>query len=234
VAGEVYPSLIISPFFGTGGNVMLRREVLEKHDILYDESIIWCQDYDLYIRIAEHATFGVIDEVTIWYRLHDGNMTISMPKGHRLKSLIRLRRKVLASFRFERVASSIKFYFFRYLILQDLNHHLDEQIEMLDHPRFQEMDRNHQAQLIRQLAVDYLITRQYVDEMRALLRRAWKLQPFDIKTAILVVFGHLEGRMVDRIFDYWHKIRLRKQKEESPFTRVSEKASSSNAYRAVS
>ena len=81
VVGDVYDVIISAPFFGTGGNVMVRRDVFENYHIRYDESLVWCQDYDIYIRIAEKVAFGVIGTAIIWYRLHEANMTMSMPIG---------------------------------------------------------------------------------------------------------------------------------------------------------
>jgi hypothetical protein len=43
---------------------MVRHKILKNDQIRYDESIVWCQDYDLYIRIAEKAASGVVDTVT--------------------------------------------------------------------------------------------------------------------------------------------------------------------------
>jgi len=225
IKGDVYDTLIVSPFFGTGGNVMVRRGVFEIYDIKYDEAIVWCQDYDLYIRIAEYAPFGVIDTVTVWYRLHDENMTMSMSKGRRLESILRLRGKVLSSPRFASAKVDAKYHFFHYLIIYDLDLRLDEQIKLFDHPRFQEMEKARQAQMIRHLAIGYLFVRKHIDEMRVLLRRAWKLNPFDFRTILLVILAAFNGKLADRVFDYWRQIWLRKHTIPSPFTQVNEKAS---------
>lgn len=220
--GDVYATLIASPFFGTGGNVLVWRDVLEEHHIRYDESIVWCQDYDFYIRISEHTTFGLIDTITIWYRLHKENMTMSMPKGNRLESLLRLRIKILSSMRFAQVDDYSKYQFFRNLILHDLNSLFNEQVEMLGHPCFQGMEKKRQVQIIRQLATDYLIIRKHIDEVRVLLKRAQQLSPFESKTFILILLGHLQGSLADRLFEYWRRIKLQKHKTLSPLARIQE------------
>lgn len=76
VVGDVYDELIVSPFYGTGASVMERREVLNQHRLRYDESIVWCQDWDFYIRLAEITHFGFVETITIRYRLHSGGYDI--------------------------------------------------------------------------------------------------------------------------------------------------------------
>ncbi len=61
VTGDVYDTLITSPFFGTGANVTIRREIIEDSQIRYDDNIFWCQDLDFYIRVAEKCSFGLVE-----------------------------------------------------------------------------------------------------------------------------------------------------------------------------
>jgi glycosyltransferase involved in cell wall biosynthesis len=86
VVGDVYDVLIVSPFYGTGGSVMINRQVIEKSGIRYDEALIMCQDWDFIIRVAEKVTFGYVGKITINYRLHRGGKTLAMPRGLRLES----------------------------------------------------------------------------------------------------------------------------------------------------
>lgn len=118
--GDIYDALIISSVFGAGSPVMIRRAILHQHGLRYDESIVWCQDWDFYIRVSEWASFGYVDSPSVYYRLHESNMTLTMPEGRRLQSLIRTGRKVLDSARFTAVPLPQKRAFFYRFLVHDL------------------------------------------------------------------------------------------------------------------
>ncbi|GAG04486.1 unnamed protein product, partial [marine sediment metagenome] len=106
VVGDIYEMLIVADILGSDAVVMIRRHVLDQHQLRYDESIVWCQDRDFCIRVAEKATFGFADSITYRYRLHGTNMTLTMPEGRCLESVIRTKLKVLESPRFATVSTS--------------------------------------------------------------------------------------------------------------------------------
>jgi len=223
ISGNVYDMLIATPFFGTGGNVMVRREVFENYQIRYDESIIWCQDYDIYIRIAEKVAFGLIDTATIWYRIHEANMTRTTPIGRRLESLIRTKRKVLASFRFDTVQPAQKVLFFKYLLTTDLLDQIEEQRAILGTPQFQLLPKEQQARIIRLAANYYLLCGKHTEVVREWLRRAWLLEPLDAKAIFLVLLAHLHPVIAQHAVKWWRQFDLRNQgTHRSPFAMITE------------
>jgi glycosyltransferase involved in cell wall biosynthesis len=52
--------------------VMLRREVLERHALRYDETFQTAQDYELWARVLQHADGDNLAEPLLRYRLRDG------------------------------------------------------------------------------------------------------------------------------------------------------------------
>lgn len=216
VRGDVYDTLIGTPFFGTGANVMVRREVLERNKIRYDESIVWCQDYDIYIRIAEQATFGLVDTPTVWYRLHEANMTLSMPRDRRLESLIRTKFKVLNSPRFSRVPAASKVGFFSLLLTCELVYRLEDQRTVIDHPGFRTLSKKQQARLLRSAANLYLMIGQHIDCSRDWLRRAWALAPLDPKTGTALVLAHLHPGCSKLIVKWWRQLASHNGVHRSP------------------
>lgn len=210
ISGDVYDHLIATPFFGTGGNVMVRRAVFDQYQLRYDETIVWCQDHDLYIRIAEKVTFGLIDTATIWYRIHDANMTKTMPSGRRLESLMRTKRKVLASDRFRTVAPMQQVTFFEYLLLVDLCGQLEEQQVIFSTPQFQALSKSTCAKLLRLAANDYLLRGHHV-AARTWLRKAWRWEPFNVKTVVLLCLAHLHLGVAQSALRWWRRLDLRTQ-----------------------
>jgi glycosyltransferase involved in cell wall biosynthesis len=204
VMGDVYNVLINTPFFGTGGNVMVRREIFETYHIRYDESIVWCQDYDIYIRIAERTAFGVIDVVTIWYRLHEANMTMSMSRERRLESYIRMKQKVLSSPRFLEVpiSSRVEFFYYQFLIHGRVGQ-LDEQMALAKSEHFCALPKQKQAQLLRGAANHYISSGEHVGFSRVLLRTAWALQPVNPKTSLVLILSYLHPHVAKWIVNHW-------------------------------
>jgi len=205
VVGDVYDILIYSPFYGTGGNVMVRREVLDKYQIQYDDSIVWCQEYDLYIRIAEEVPFGVVGTPTIWYRLHEANMTMSMPEGRRLDSLIRTRFKALNSARFSRVSTSRKTAFFSQFLVYDLARRPEDQARVIGSRHFQALPKHQQVRLLRAVAKQYLLLGEHLEFARDCLRTAWTLAPLEPKTGLIAVLAHLHPTMSKPMIERWRR-----------------------------
>lgn len=220
VTGDVFDIMLSNSFFGTGANVMIRKSVLEKHHIRYDESIVWCQDFDLYLRLAEKCQFGYVASLMVWYRLHQDNMTITMPSGRKKESLVRTKLKALASARFNRTPNSQKIDFFHALMIHDLDNDIKHQIELMDHLQFQTLPKYDRARLMRLCASVYLSARQNVKEVKALLGKSWKLNPFDLKTNFIIVLAYYNKGPFEWLFNLWRDLRLRNQPISSLFEQI--------------
>jgi len=193
VQGDVYDPLIVSPFYGTGAAVMVRRDVIEGGNIRYDEAIVWCQDWDIYIRMAEKNKFGFINEIIVYYRLHGGGMTMTMPTGRRLDSLIRLRYKVLTSERIRTVAIKQKAAYFYDFLIKDLHGRIDDQTKVFLCEEFRGLPDKQQARLLRLTAIRYLLDGENIHISKKWLRQAWKFTPLDPKSFVAyfaVVINH--------------------------------------------
>jgi glycosyltransferase involved in cell wall biosynthesis len=222
VVGDVFDVILSNSFFGTGANVMVRKSALEKYSIRYDESIVWCQDYDLYLRLAEKCSFGYVDSLMVWYRLHQGNMTMTMPAGRRRDSLLRTKLKVLESKRFSQTPANYKVAFFHHFIIQNLDNDIRTQMELMDHPGFKSLPKPEQAKLIRSCASGYLAVNKCMEEVRSLLNKSWKLNPFDLKTYFVIFLAYFNVGPVEWIFNYWRKLKLRSLRMASPFDHIKE------------
>jgi glycosyltransferase involved in cell wall biosynthesis len=72
--GDDYSALLQRNFIAMNGTVMFRRTVLESVGG-YDTSLQACEDYDLYLRIAQKYPIGSHDELVAEYLRHEGNMS---------------------------------------------------------------------------------------------------------------------------------------------------------------
>jgi glycosyltransferase involved in cell wall biosynthesis len=217
ISGDVFDMMLSNSFFGTGANVMVRKSALEKHNIRYDEAIVWCQDYDLYLRLAEKCLFGFVNALTVWYRVHQDNMTLTMSSDRRRESFVRTKFKALNSARFSRTLDSHKKYFFYELIIHDLNNDVDRQMGLMEHSQFHALSRDDQARLMRLCASSHLSARRNIKEARELLRKSWRLNPFDLKTTAVMILAYFNEGPAERILNLWKNLRLRNQPASSPF-----------------
>ena len=207
ISGDVYDVLIVSPFYGTGATVLERKEVIAEHKLHYDESIVWCQDWDFYIRLAEVTKFGFVDEITIQYRIHDAGMTASMPNGHRLDSLLRMRHKVMSSLRFQSVSPTQRAAFFYDFIVRDLQGKAEQQKEIFGRPEFQMLPNTQQSRLLRVAAIDYLLYSDHPDIAKSWLRAAWVRAPFDLKTGVVASLSMIHTGLARLVTKTWQHTR---------------------------
>jgi glycosyltransferase involved in cell wall biosynthesis len=210
-SGDIYHSLIATPIFSTGGNVLIVRQVLDQFDIRYDEAIIWCQDWDFYIRIAEHVSFGYLEKPTIWYRIHAFNMTISLSRKRKLASLIQMKNKVMTSNRFQCLPSNSKEKFFLQFLLIDLGGQMEDQARIFSDPTFRSMNINQKGRIMRLVAGEYLSNQIGADFAKSLLFEARRLNPLDIKTHILAVLINMSPAIVVMLKNTWQKLRNQSQ-----------------------
>ena len=91
IAGKVYKTLICHNFLGNSSASVIRRACLEKVGgyscRLREQNAQGCEDWDLYLRIAEHYQFRVVPEFLIGYRKIFSSMSgdlQSMAKSHTL------------------------------------------------------------------------------------------------------------------------------------------------------
>ena len=203
VEGDIYPALISTPLFGTGANVLQRRSVLERRGIRYDESLVWCQDYDFYLRIAETEPFGRISVPTVWYRQHESNMTATMPSPKRMESLFRTKQKVLESGRFPGIPLEDRLRFFYELARNDLFGIVPLQLRLLGHPHFLDLPPSEQARLLRLVGVGYLSNDCFPEFAADCIERARRTHPRDLKTQVVALLLKLDMRLARRAVRMW-------------------------------
>jgi glycosyltransferase involved in cell wall biosynthesis len=72
--GNVYKSLLRGNFIsGSGSSVLIARSVFEQVG-LFDQQLKACEDWDMWLRIAQHYQFDYVDETLVSIRVHPHNM----------------------------------------------------------------------------------------------------------------------------------------------------------------
>jgi len=83
--GWILKKLLSSNVVGTTSTVIVKRECFETVG-LFDESLLSCQDWDMWIRIAKRYSFRKVPEPLTKYRVHQDRITTDFRavwRGHR-------------------------------------------------------------------------------------------------------------------------------------------------------
>lgn len=79
VKGDVYRTLICHNFLGNASSTLIRKDCLDKiggyNAQFRDQNAQGCEDWDLYLRLAERYEFGVVPEFLVGYRKISGTMS---------------------------------------------------------------------------------------------------------------------------------------------------------------
>lgn len=207
VAGDIYPALISTPLFGSPACVLVRAAVLHHWNISYDEMTVMGEDWDFYIRIAEHVSFGYVDSISVYYRMHPANTTQTVGRERQIDSILRTRLKVLDSSRFSTLESAVKCEFLRRLLVNTLGDRRTDQEAVLGSSSVSELLPVDRARLLRWLAAEWLLIDSQADGAQELLRTAQSLAPGDAKTAGLVLLLRTAPRLARRALWAWRHLR---------------------------
>jgi glycosyltransferase involved in cell wall biosynthesis len=72
--GQVYKPLLRGNFIsGSGSSVLIARAVFDQVG-LFDEQLRACEDWDMWLRIAQHYSFDYVDQTLVSIRVHPNNM----------------------------------------------------------------------------------------------------------------------------------------------------------------
>lgn len=72
--GHVYKSLLRGNFIsGSGSSVLIARAVFDQVG-LFDEQLRACEDWDMWLRIAQYYSFDYVDQTLVSIRVHPNNM----------------------------------------------------------------------------------------------------------------------------------------------------------------
>lgn len=89
IEGDVFNSLCAHNFIGNASSTVIRRACIEEvggyDGRFHEENAQGCEDWDLYLRIAEGFHFGVVPEFLVGYRRSGGSMSSdasSMARSH--------------------------------------------------------------------------------------------------------------------------------------------------------
>ncbi len=74
VEGNAMAFILVSNFIGSGSTPMIRKSCFDELGVFYtDPSIAWCDDWEMWVRIATRYNFAIVKQPLTLYRLHTGS-----------------------------------------------------------------------------------------------------------------------------------------------------------------
>jgi glycosyltransferase involved in cell wall biosynthesis len=201
--GDVFATLISNQFVGTGAAVLVQRSALESYGIRYDESLVWRQDYDFVLRIAEVCEFGRVPTPAVWRRRRESNTAAMAPGDIRIESLFRIKFRAMESERFPEAPLERQREFFYEFVRNDLFGRVSYQMRVLAHPRFLDFPGKERARLLRYVAVGYLSQGCQREFAVDCIDRARRANPRDLKTQVVAALLELDIRLARRAIRLW-------------------------------
>ncbi|MHB1415265.1 MAG: glycosyltransferase family 2 protein [Chloroflexota bacterium] len=184
--GRVFEQAVrASDLFGPPVCVVLRRELIEQHNLRFDEDIVIGPDWDFLTRYADLATFGYVSQPTCLYRVHRDNITNRTGSRKRALDMARCRAKAIKMEGFRSCSVGTRTAVFYDLLVNLLRGLPERQSEVVEWSEFRELPREAQARLLRLMASKSIIEGVEDTCVKDWLRQSRRLNASDTRCALL-------------------------------------------------
>lgn len=186
--GDILNPLVMTPTVITVPVcTMTRASKVREHELFFDEyNNLIGTDWDFWIRLAVHATFGYLDKITCKYRIHTTNITRTTGAEKRKHDEFYRRMKIMNADWFPRLTLATRELFFLDLLTKTLAGDSARQKQILESPQFAGISSYKQADLWRMVGIDALKNGCDSTQVRSYLQESLKRNPADRKTRSLL------------------------------------------------
>jgi hypothetical protein len=212
--GNILNPLVLTPAVITVPVcTMTRIAKVREHDLYFDEhNNLIGTDWDFWIRLAVHAHFGYLDQLTCKYRIHTANITRTTGAEKRRNDQLYRQMKILHLEWFTELKSNTKELFFLDLLTNTLTGDTESQLKILQHKQFAGIRSSKQAELWRMVGIDALRAGRNSKQVKYFLEESLKLNPNDPKTLSLLQSLHAGRWLALTLVNLWHLfLRLKKR-----------------------
>jgi GT2 family glycosyltransferase len=217
--GDVWETLIITPFLCAPCALMTRRSAISQRELHFDESLTIGEDWDFFIRLAEHSAFVRNPAPVCKYRIHGANVSITASQ-RRARDLETVRIRTLRSDRFL-TASQLSRAQLIYQLLFDC--YADQplrQHQLMSSPSCQLLDGRQHGRLLSLVAAHWILHGWFGRESLEYLRRARALCAGDPRVSVLLLTASISLRLAGAGLRLTRSVRgrFRGQALHSPFS----------------
>jgi len=193
--GRIFEEVVrASDVFGCPVCVVLRHNIIARHNLRFDTSIVIGPDWDFLIHYSDFAQFRYLDQYTCLYRIHQTNISIRTDLQKRALHLAKCREKAIKMGNFKACSLETRAAVFYDLLVNLLTGFPKRQSAITQWPEFQDLPAENQALLFRLMASRAALKggkHTYINEW---LRRARKLNPADKRGALLSALYSISPR----------------------------------------
>jgi glycosyltransferase involved in cell wall biosynthesis len=141
-----------SDVFGPPICVVARHAIIAKHHLRYDPRIVIGPDWDFFVRLADLAEFGYLNDRTCLYRVHQSNITAQVDSEKRARYLAICREKAIRMENFKCCSMEIRTAVFYDLLVNLLTGLPERQAAITLWPEFTSLPAVDQSRLLRLMA----------------------------------------------------------------------------------
>ena len=176
-----------SDVFGPPVCVVLRTSLINKYGLKFDEDIIIGPDWDFFVKYADLASFGYIDQATCLYRLHTTNISIRVGLEKRSQELAKCRINAIKMNNFRKCFVGVQTEVFYDLLCNLLIGFPKRQLEITQWAEFMLLPKKEQARLFRLMASKTVIYGEDHSYVKHWLQAALQIYPADWYAGFLLL-----------------------------------------------
>lgn len=211
--GRVFEQLVrASDVFGPPVCLVLRRNLIDEHDLRYDPRIVIGPDWDFNTRYAQYAEFGYLDEFTCLYRIHQTNISIRTTRMKRLESLALCREKAIKLPGSTSLSMETRQYVFYDLLINLLTGFPERQVEVTQWQEFRALSQVEQARLYRLMASETILNGSNERFVEGWFQASRQLNKNDARARILFELYKIHPAFCRSALRMWN---FRKPKQET-------------------
>jgi len=214
--GDIFEPLIrASDVFGPPTCTLIRRNIVEKHQLEFDPRIIIGPDWDFFIKIAQFTNWEYLDFKGVKYRVHQTNITLTTSSFKRRESLAICRENAILNVRFQNCTNEVKYYVFYDLLINILYDQPERLNYWLKSEIFNSLLPKDRAKLLRLTAAEMISEGIANPFVNAWLRDSLKLNQMDVKTLSIYYLNKFVPNICQKIL--FHRHNSVQSPQQSPF-----------------
>jgi len=206
-----------SDVFGPPICVVLRRDLVERHQLRYDTRIVIGPDWEFFTRYAALANFGYVAESVCLYRVHETNITMQVGNKRRAGYLALCRESAIQHERFGDCSVETHAAVFYDLLINLLAEQPERQTAVTQWPQFAALSAVEQARLLRLMASKAILAGETDAPVQEWLQRARSADGSDRITLFLSAIYKVSPALSRRILALRHQVRSDVPEAFSPF-----------------
>jgi glycosyltransferase involved in cell wall biosynthesis len=198
--GHIFEEIVYgSDVLGPPVCVVVRRNIITKYNLKFDEDITIGPDWDFFTQYSDSAEFGYLNLHTCLYRLHRDNITFRIDLQKRALEIAKCRKKAVKMINLKNCSTTTQWNVFYDLLVNSLHGFPESQSEITQWREFDCLPLKFQARLLRLMARDAIQVGIESGIINEWLRRSRQLDSTDWRGMLLFGLYRLNPYLCKRL-----------------------------------